>query len=127
MLRIGDKSYLRLSVELNLSRRITGLFLTTQILSFLITLPVSSSYAHGSAMNAPLLTASKEVTESQELKGDQVANVKQKKSSNALSNTLVICTSKRSGARTLLETGKCPTSLFDKTTWFRSANYKSVT
>ena len=69
-------------------------------------------------MNAPLLAASKEVTESQELKGDQVANVKQKKSSNALSKTLVICTSKRSGARTLFQTGKCPTSLFDKTTWF---------
>ena len=118
MLRIGDKNYLRLSAELNLSRRITGLFLTTQILSLLITLPVSSSYAQSSAINAPLLTASEEVKELNELQGDQVANLRQEKSSNALSKTLVICTSKRSGARTLFQTGNCPTSLFDKTTWF---------
>ena len=118
MLRIGDNNYLKLSAELNLGRRITGLFLATQILSLLITLPVSSSHTQSSAMQTPLLTASKELRESQELKGDHVANLKQDMASNALSNTLVICTSKRSGARTLFQTGKCPTSLFDKTTWF---------
>ena len=112
------KNQLVLPLNSLLTRRIIGIFLTSQVLSLLITLPIASSSKLPESTIAPIIADSSQAQETSEIKKPQVANLKQVKSLNALSNKIVICTSKKDGSRAMFQRGKCQTKFFERTTWY---------